>query len=109
MKSITNNEPEKESTGQRRSVTETIQKANMILDADFEEFIGMKSSVFGRNSHFACAQSIEKAKLEVQTTLQTNLRTGMHAAIFNIQIRELDVGKLRIDLRKGVYHGKRIV
>jgi hypothetical protein len=47
VKSITNNEPEKESTGQRRNVTETIQKANKILDADFEKFIGMKSSVFG--------------------------------------------------------------
>ena len=50
MKSITNNEPEKESTCQRRNVTETIQKTNKILDADSKKFIGMKSSVFGRNS-----------------------------------------------------------
>ena len=33
----------------------------------------------------------------------------MRAVLFNIQIRELDVGKLSIDLRKWVYHGKRIV
>jgi len=38
-----------------------------------------------------------------------NFGTGMRAALFNIQIRELDVGKLSIDLRKWVYHGKRIV
>jgi hypothetical protein len=32
----------------------------------------------------------------------------VHAVHFNTKIRELDVGKLSIDLRKWVYHGKRI-
>jgi hypothetical protein len=37
------------------------------------------------------------------------LNRRMLAVLFNIQIRELGVGKLSIDLRKWVYHGKRIV
>jgi hypothetical protein len=36
------------------------------------------------------------------------LNRRMREVLFNIQIRELDVGKLSIDLRKGVCRGKRI-
>jgi len=37
------------------------------------------------------------------------LNRRMRAVLFNIQIRELDVGNLSIDLRKWVCRGKRIV
>jgi hypothetical protein len=34
------------------------------------------------------------------------LNRRMREVLFNIQIRELDVGKLSIDLRKWVYRGR---
>ncbi len=51
--------------------------------------------------------SLEETK--ALNILNITLFALAYAVVFNIQIRELDVGKLSIDLRKWVCRGKRIV